>query len=485
MKKTFPVFCCALITLLASYAWASASEPLRPRTATSVVKQKKVLTFPSAAAATNEISITGYFMNTPGQGLTATALANALVGQGVQISNVTSNCADRAAGGFLISGDVGIGISSGIILSTGTIDNVVGPNDADNTSFDNLMAGDAALDALIPGYSTNDACVLEFDFTPISPTVSFRYVFSSEEYNEWVGSDYNDVFGFFINGVNCAKINNSIVSINSINAGSNSAYYVNNETGTYNTEMDGLTRVMTCSSAVQAGQTNHLKLAIADAGDSIYDSNVFIGTQSLVSEQYGLSLSPDILSATASCGTSATYELDLQNIGSASDSYNLTLSGAQWPTVFASTGTSTATVGPLSSLAAANVTVNVTIPANTCSGSDAVIVTATSVASPSKTATSSLSTTAQPAPLAKIGAIPYGTLQAAYTDAALSGAVIMLLEGNPGSALGTLTAGTDNKSVTIEGGYNAAYSANSGSTVILGPVIMQRGTVCFDNVGVR
>jgi hypothetical protein len=488
MRKMFSVFCFTLMTLLVSYAGASPIEPVRPRTANSVVKPKKVLSSTSAAAAANNISITGYFKNQAGQGLNATDLANALVGQGVQISNVTSSCADDAAGGFMISGDVGIGLASGIILSTGLIDNVVGPNVADNTSFDNSMAGDADLDALIPGYSTDDACILEFDFIPQSPTVSFRYVFSSEEYNEFVGTDYNDVFGFFINGVNCAKIDNSNVSINNINSGSNSSYYVNNETGTYNTEMDGFTRVMTCSSAVQVGQTNHLKLAIADAGDAFYDANVFLGTQSLISEPYGLSLSPDTLNGSASCGTVATYELDLQNIGSANDSYNLTLSNAQWSSVFAGTGTTTATVGPLPSLSAAKVAVNIAIPADACSGSDTVTVTATSVASTSKTATASISTASHPVPLAMIGATPYGTpygtLQSAYNAAALSGAVIMLKLGDPGSDLGTLTADTD-KSVTIRGGYNDAYTANSGSTVVLGPVTIESGTVIIDNVGVR
>jgi hypothetical protein len=394
MRKMAPFFCCVLMLFLTSYAGASPARHLTPRMASNVVKPKKNLTIASAAAITNDISINGYFMNQAGQGLTATNLANALVGQGVQISNVTSNCADKAAGSFTINGDVGIGLMSGIILSTGLIDNVIGPNISSDITNDNGMSGDSDLDELIPEYQTFDACVLEFDFVPQTSTVSFKYAFASEEYNEFVGTDYNDVFGFFIDGVNCAKINNSIVSINNINSGSNSGYYVDNTSAVYNTEMDGFTKVMNCSAAVQTGQTHHLKLAIADAGDSILDSNVFIGTQSLVSEQYGLFLSPDALTKTASCGAAAVYELDLQNLGSLSDSYNLTLSNPQWSTVFASTGTNVMTVGPLSSLATTKVTVNVSIPVNTCSGNDSVIVTATSVASPTIRAMSSLSTTA-------------------------------------------------------------------------------------------
>ena len=80
------------------------------------------------------------------------------------------------------------------------------------------MDGDADLDALIPGFWTFDACILEFDFVPQSPTVSLKYVFSSEEYNEFVDSEFNDVFGFFVDGVNCAKINGSSTAINNVNS---------------------------------------------------------------------------------------------------------------------------------------------------------------------------------------------------------------------------------------------------------------------------
>ena len=46
--------------------------------------------------------------------------------------------------------------------------------------------------------------------------------------------------------------------------------------------MDGLTTVLTCSAPVNPGVTNHMKLAIADASDSRYDSNVFLRAGSFV-----------------------------------------------------------------------------------------------------------------------------------------------------------------------------------------------------------
>jgi len=116
---------------------------------------------------------------------------------------------------------------------------------------------------------------------PTSNSISLSYVFSSEEYNEYVGSSYNDVFGFFVNGTNCALVNGTPVSINNINAGSNATLYIDNTAGTLDTEMDGLTTVLKCNAVVNAGVSNHIKLAIADVSDGSYDSAVFILANSI------------------------------------------------------------------------------------------------------------------------------------------------------------------------------------------------------------
>ena len=65
------------------------------------------------------------------------------------------------------------------------------------------LGGDSDLDNLLgPGFSTEDAAVLEFDFEcPVlqDTVISFQYVFTSDEYNEFVNDIFNDVFGFFLN----------------------------------------------------------------------------------------------------------------------------------------------------------------------------------------------------------------------------------------------------------------------------------------------
>jgi len=224
--------------------------------------------------------------------LTPDDLATDLAGVGITISNVTYTGAEVAAGRF--SGGTGIiGFESGIILSSGDVANVVGPNVEDDITTVNGTAGDADLDAL-SGFTTYDAAVLEFDFVPETGSVIFRYVFASDEYNEYVHTQFNDVFAFLINDVNCALVDGDPVSINTINNGNpfgstpaeNPALYINNdlddEGGAIDTEMDGLTVVLTCQASVTAGETNRIKLAIADASDSILDAAVFLEAGSFV-----------------------------------------------------------------------------------------------------------------------------------------------------------------------------------------------------------
>lgn len=234
-------------------------------------------------------------------GVTPADMVTALLGPGVAVSNVTYSGANAAAGTF--SGAAGIvGFDGGIILGSGAIAFVPGPNTQDDVSGVNSGIGDADLDGLIPGYTSFDACTLEFDFQCTgTQVIQFRYVFSSEEYNEWVDSPFNDVFGFFLNGVNIALVPGSPgtpVSINNVNCsnpynppvGSYCNLFINNDCndippgafpcpGVADIQMDGMTIILTATGVLSPG-LNHIKLAVADAGDQVLDSNVFIQGQS-------------------------------------------------------------------------------------------------------------------------------------------------------------------------------------------------------------
>lgn len=247
---------------------------------------------------------------------TAEQLVQQIMGEGIQILNVRYTGTSVSAGSFTASDANIIGFTQGIILSSGNIKYVDGPNIKADITCINDLPGDERLDLLIPGYKTNDATVLEFDFIPTKNTLSFDYVFSSDEYNEFVDTRYNDVFGFYLNGKNIALIpnTNTPIAINNVNKGpfgenengKNSQYYRNNENGQINTEMDGLTTVLTATATVQAGQKNTIRLAIADTEDHYYDSNVFIKGSSFTSvESDVLQFSQGIQEVNEDAGTTA------------------------------------------------------------------------------------------------------------------------------------------------------------------------------------
>lgn len=239
---------------------------------------------------------------------TATAIAQTLVGPGVAISNVQYTGAPDARGTFAFSPASVVGMSQGVILSSGNAHDSVGPNTSDSLSTDWLNPGDADLTTL-SGFPTFDAAVLEFDFIPAANQVSFQYAFASDEYSEFVNTQYNDVFAFFINGVNCAVVRQvpgdpaspfvpvAVNNINNSNPGQippppavrpdlfRANDFNPNGPSVLDLEQDGITRVITCQSAVNPGVTNHMKLAIADASDGVYDSVVFIQAGSLVSNE--------------------------------------------------------------------------------------------------------------------------------------------------------------------------------------------------------
>lgn len=216
-------------------------------------------------------------------------LVQEILGPGMTYSGVSYTGNDVAAGKFTGGIAAGISMESGVVMSSGSLNNAIGPNEEENISRNNNEPGDADLTALA-GEPTYDASVLEFDFNPGANTAIFiQFVFGSDEYTEYVNSEYNDVFAFYLNGTNIALIPSTTtpVSVNTINHLTNSAYYIDNDPpdwwwqpdATYCTEMDGFTVVLTATGSINPNVDNHIKFAIADASDEIYDAWVFIKTQ--------------------------------------------------------------------------------------------------------------------------------------------------------------------------------------------------------------
>ena len=225
-------------------------------------------------------------------------LVDSFILTGVTASNVVYTGSPDAVGSFSNGVTTNIGMPDGILLTTGIIDSIpsISSPPANFLNYFNSTPGDLLLDALIPGYITYDASVLEFDLIPVGSILEFQYVFASEEYPEYVGSSFNDVFGFFISGQdplggNYADQNiaiipgtSMVVSINNVNATTNPTYFVDNLAASSGTiAYDGFTTVLTVQISVVPGQTYHLKMGVADAGDGIFDSAIFLKAQSMKS----------------------------------------------------------------------------------------------------------------------------------------------------------------------------------------------------------
>lgn len=238
---------------------------------------------------------------------------NVLLGFGVTASNITINGSPLNANTpvsnitSFTNNNPAFPFNAGMLLTTGNGIGAQGPNSQTSSTNNNPattnVSTDPHLNAIANGTVTNGT-VLEFDFVPSGDTMSFRYIFGSDEYPEFSPSTFNDAFGLFLwgpgisgpyalagypaGGANVAVLpDGTPVTINNVGDATNTAYYVFNDNGsTYGTaiQYDGTTVVLTAAASVQCNQTYHIKLAISNVGDQSYDSGVFLEAGSFVSD---------------------------------------------------------------------------------------------------------------------------------------------------------------------------------------------------------
>jgi hypothetical protein len=246
-------------------------------------------------------------------------LVNSLLGGGITVvpGSVEYTGASAASGLFINGGTdpaKSIGINNGVVLTTGDARFVTGsaisaedfPNKTTafgagilNTLTRNTSSG-SPLFASLTSAPTFNASILSFQFIPSGSTITLRYVFGSEEYGDVVNTGYPpDVLGVFVNGVNYARVPGGSVAVStaSINCGGpvsgaasgvnpqNCSLYRDNPPffGKIETELDGLTVVLTLTAPVLPGQVNTIQLGIANSADTSADSAVFIQAGSLQS----------------------------------------------------------------------------------------------------------------------------------------------------------------------------------------------------------
>jgi outer membrane protein OmpA-like peptidoglycan-associated protein len=269
-----------------------------------------------------------------------------LAGKGIRVGNVSMTGLKHSLCYFEMDTNV-IGMKNGLLLSTGNVFDIAKENTLPGTSgtaWDynkfKRYKSDRDLNSLCRGI-TYDQMILEFDFVAFDNKIIFNFAFASEEYTEYVGSKFNDVFAFMITGDGLKKKNlavipgtNEPITINNINQKNHAALFVDNDyfynysvsgnstnrmkfigikpvlnkildvgnksKGFYCVEsekrklnqvivstigFDGLTRVLHASCVVKPWTLYHLKIALGDVGDAIFDSGVFLEEKSFISEK--------------------------------------------------------------------------------------------------------------------------------------------------------------------------------------------------------
>jgi hypothetical protein len=233
----------------------------------------------------------------------AAAMAAALIGTGVNLvpGSATYVGAGDASGFFF--GDTSIfenpAGASGVLFTNGSVTNALPPNNIQDATKNNQLPGNIYLDKLLPGsppppqFRTRDASTLTFKITlnPGIDGVQWTYAFGSEEYLDFVGEEFNDIFALSLsedgkNFTNLALIPSTSlpVAINNVNDVDNSQYYRDNpvDSNSYLTQYNGLTTVLTSTATgLTPGKEYTLSFAIADAEDFSYDSGVFLLARSI------------------------------------------------------------------------------------------------------------------------------------------------------------------------------------------------------------
>jgi gliding motility-associated-like protein len=224
---------------------------------------------------------------------------NVLLNSGcANVSNITVTSSQNGSGsgyGFFSKNGSAFPFLNGVILSTGTATSAVGPNGSLLSEGATSWIGDSDLEQALGISGSINATILEFDFTPLTTNFSFDYIFSSEQYltsptpNQ---CNFTDGFAFLLKKVNTTDpyINLAVVpntdipvKVNTVRGtgtvcpAANETYFDGFNGAEHPTNFNGQTVVLKATSTVVAGVTYHIKLVIADQGNNLYDSAIFLG----------------------------------------------------------------------------------------------------------------------------------------------------------------------------------------------------------------
>jgi hypothetical protein len=236
-----------------------------------------------------------------------------LEGTGITAVNISSSTGTNFGSvnglGYFTNGGGAFPLESGIILSTGDVSLAPGPNATIQSAGGGSWQGDADVLAVMQQVGTGtttamNATKLEFDFTAVSGQIEIDYVFAAEEYG-FFQCNYSDAFVIQLTDIstgmseNIAVVPGTTIPVNVMtvrnNAYNNLCPSVNPQYfAEYNaqgsaataTNFNGRTVQMTAYASLIPGNVYHLKFAIADRNDTVYDSALFIESINVPEESY-------------------------------------------------------------------------------------------------------------------------------------------------------------------------------------------------------
>lgn len=223
----------------------------------------------------------------------ALTLVDTILGPGVSLVGAPTLTGGPGSAGTFTGGLGSVPISSGIVLSSGVVSQIPGANATgpEMRGAGGVTDDDLSTDFGLPGDpsipNSFDAASLEFMFQcgdgSVGGSLNFGYVFASEEYIDFIDTEFNDEFDLLINGVDVALVNGQNVNINNVNDVDNAGFYVNNVTNTnglpvagLGMKFDGRTSFLVARALNLGPGVHTAKFVVADVGDGILDAAVFV-----------------------------------------------------------------------------------------------------------------------------------------------------------------------------------------------------------------
>lgn len=248
------------------------------------------------------------------QELIENVLINSACIENLVVTNVVGgdfNSTEKSYGYFDANGS-SFPFQRGIVLSTGKLANVGGPNDSLSDDDASNWGGDSDLETILNESNTLNATLIEFNFSAQASQISFNYIFASEEYQENNSStcQYSDLFGFLIRKESGGDYTNialvpttqTPVKVTTVHSGVpgecapiNEAYFGGWNSNSAPINFNGQTAVLTATANIIPNEIYHVKLVIADEQNYRYDSAVFLEASSF---KLGTDLGIDRLRAT-------------------------------------------------------------------------------------------------------------------------------------------------------------------------------------------